>query len=170
MTQRIDPVGEIVATWHAELPDLAVLPMELSKRIARLAALIDAATQRELSRVGLTKAAYEVLAALRAAGPPYRRRQHALAHSLLLSSGGTTNVVHRLVTDGYVVREPHPDDRRGSTVRLTDAGRRRTEEAVRAVNAAQADLFAALDDGPARALADQLRDALLAVDPRGSDR
>jgi len=159
-----DPVDEIVAAWRAELPQVAGLPLELAKRVGRLAGLIEAVTNAELDRLGRTKAEYEVLARLRAAGAPYRRKPHELASSLLLSSGGTTNVLHRLTAAGLVVREADRSDRRSVWVRLTSAGVRAAEEVVLATNAAQSALLDRLPTDTATALADQLREVLAGLE------
>jgi len=159
-----DPVDEIVAAWRTELPEVAGLPLELAKRVGRLAGLIEAVTNAELDRLGRTKAEYEVLARLRAAGAPYRRKPHELASSLLLSSGGTTNVLHRLTAAGLVVREADRSDRRSVWVRLTSAGVRAAEEVVLATNAAQSALLDRLPTDTATALADQLREVLAVLD------
>jgi len=159
-----DPVDEIVAAWRTELPQVAGLPLELAKRVGRLAGLIDVATNAELDRLGRTKAEYEVLARLRAAGAPYRRKPHELASSLLLSSGGTTNVLHRLTAAGLVVREADRSDRRSVWVRLTPAGVHAAEEVVLATNAAQSALLDRLSTDTAATLADQLREVLAVLD------
>lgn len=165
-THTTDVVDDIVAAWRRELPEVAGLPLELTKRIGRLFAVLDAAIVAELARLDLTKAEYEVLARLRAAGSPYRLRPHELASSLSLSSGGTTNVVHRLTGAGLAVREAHPDDRRGAAVRLTAEGRRMAEKAVLATNDAQRAVLHQVPERDGRALADLLREVLLAVDRR----
>ncbi|WP_037079431.1 MarR family winged helix-turn-helix transcriptional regulator [Pseudonocardia spinosispora] len=162
-----DVVDDVAAAWRTELPAVAGLPLELTKRVARLAGLVDAATEIELERLGRTKAEYEVLSKLRSAGHPYRRKPHELASSLLLSSGGTTNVLHRLTAAGLVRREADPDDRRSVRVQLTPEGVRAAEEVVLAANAAQAALLGRLPDDTARTLADLLRDVLAVLDPGG---
>jgi DNA-binding MarR family transcriptional regulator len=121
-SRRADPVDEIVAAWRKELPELDLLVMQLVKRAARLTGLIDAVTVAELDRLGRTKADYEVLSRLRAAGAPYQLKPHELASELLLSSGGTTNVLHRLTAAGLLVRHADPADRRSVWVRLTPTG------------------------------------------------
>src|SRR4051812_28344949 len=42
-----------------------------------------------------------------------------LGAQLRLTSGGTTALIHRLTRLDYVVREPHPGDRRSTLLRLT---------------------------------------------------
>ena len=51
-----------------------------------------------------------------------------LAEQLRLTSGGTTALIQRLERGGFVAREPHPEDRRSSLLRLSESGRRRAEE------------------------------------------
>ena len=50
-------------------------------------------------------------------------RMSDIANRLILSRGGTTKVIDRLETMGYVERLPDPDDRRATVVDITDAGR-----------------------------------------------
>jgi DNA-binding MarR family transcriptional regulator len=153
-----DQVDGIIEAWRTELPELAPLPMELSKRLTRLAMLVDRVTAAALDELGLTKAEFEVLARLRSAGRPYRRRPNDLSKALFLTSGGTTNVLHRLTAAGLTEREADPGDRRSSWVRLTPRGVTAAERALRAVDAAQSRLFERLPDATGRALADQLRE------------
>src|SRR3954463_11558888 len=101
-----DVVDGILASWQRELPEIAGIELELSKRAARLAAILEQATIRQLVKFKLTKAEYDILAVLRAAGRPYRLRPTDLAARLLLSSGGTSNVLRRLTEDGLITRDP----------------------------------------------------------------
>ncbi|HEX4359062.1 MAG TPA: MarR family transcriptional regulator [Pseudonocardia sp.] len=165
---RADLVDEIVAGWRTELPEIDGLALQVVKRAARLTGLIDAVTVAELDRLGRTKADHEVLSRLRRAGAPYQLKPHELASELLLSSGGTTNVLHRLTAAGLLVRHADPADRRSVWVRLTPAGVRAAEEVALAVNRAQAAWLDRLPADTARDLADQLRDVLGLLDPEGA--
>jgi DNA-binding MarR family transcriptional regulator len=75
-----------------------------------------------LNRLGLTKAGYDILAVLRAAGAPYRLRPSVLTQRLVLTSGGTSNVLRRLAAADLVERDPDPSDARSSWVRLSAHG------------------------------------------------
>ena len=63
-----------------------------------------------------------------------------LASRLRLTSGGTTALLQRLERIGYVAREPHPEDRRSTLLRLTPEAERDAGELyaplVRALDAA----------------------------------
>ena len=48
-----------------------------------------------------------------------------LTHRLHVTTGAMTAMLDRLADRGYVVREPHPSDRRRIVVRLSDEGRDR---------------------------------------------
>lgn len=128
--------------WRAELPDVLQPSSDLTKRILLLSGALDGVMRRELAEFELTPAEFDVLTALRRAGAPYRMKPNQLARSLMLSTGGTTNVTHRLVARGVVERERDPDDARSAWLRLTPDGVTLAGQAVIAVNAAvHADLF-----------------------------
>ena len=65
---------------------------------------------------------YDVLVVLQEA-PEQQLRMHDLAERVLLSRAGLTRLVDRMTTAGLVERVPCPEDRRGTYVRITDAGR-----------------------------------------------
>ncbi|HYN94016.1 MAG TPA: MarR family transcriptional regulator [Pilimelia sp.] len=158
---RRDTVDGIVAVWRAELPAVAGPGLELSKRAGRLSALLGEVAAVPLVRLGLTKAEYEVLAVLRAAGAPYRLRPTDLTSRLLLSSGGTSNLLRRLADAGLVAREADPRDARSSWVRLTTEGVVTAEMAVRAATAAADELLRGVPADVVRAAADAMRELLL---------
>lgn len=152
-----DPVDELVAVWRAELPDVIGRESELVKRVMLMAAALNEATEVELPALGLTPAEFDVLAALRRAGEPYARKSNELTRSLMLSSGGTSNVVNRLVTRGLVERRADDRDGRATWVVLTGAGVVLAEKAVRATAAAHAGLLAGVSEESLTAAADALR-------------
>jgi DNA-binding MarR family transcriptional regulator len=48
---------------------------------------------------------------------------HELARTLLISTASTTKLIDRLVAAGHVERHPHPHDRRGRVLVLTEHAR-----------------------------------------------
>ncbi|MBP2706738.1 MarR family transcriptional regulator [Microbispora sp. RL4-1S] len=158
-----DTVDEIADAWRSELPGVVGIELELSKRAARLAALLNAPVEAVLARLGLTKAEYDILAVLRASGRPYRLRPSALTQRLVLTSGGTSNVLRRLAAADLVERDPDPSDARSSWVRLSARGVKVAEEAVRAASAAQAAALRDVAPRTAGAAIDALRDVLVAL-------
>ena len=151
------------------MPEIADLSLEIAKRAARLSAMLDSAALAKVTRLDLTRAEYEVLATLRRVGAPYRLRPAELASELLLSSGGTSNVVRRLRELGFVTREANSSDGRSSWVQLTDAGVVMAERAVRAAVAAQGELLRDIPKRTKRTLADLLRVMLLELGDDASE-
>jgi DNA-binding MarR family transcriptional regulator len=75
----------------------------------------------------------------------------------MLSTGGTSNVVNRLVARGFVRRINHPDDARSTLIQLTADGRRLAERAVVANTAAHEEVFAGASPAATRAATEALR-------------
>ncbi|GHH84109.1 MarR family transcriptional regulator [Streptomyces sulfonofaciens] len=161
-----DRVDGLADAWRREMPSVAVREFELIKRTARLHALLEETLLAELAAFDLTRAEYDVLSTLRSLGPPYRMRPTDLRHRLVLSSGGTSNVLRRLHTAGLVRREPDESDGRGSVVTLTQAGIDLTHALVPATIAAQAKAFGNVADDTAAAASNALREVLLALGDR----
>ena len=55
-----------------------------------------------------------------------------LSRRLMVTGGNVTGLADQLEADGLLAREPVPDDRRATRVRLTASGRRRFAEMARA--------------------------------------
>lgn len=118
-----DEVDALVAAWRRERPDLDTAPMEVLSRITRLAQHLDRRRAGAFGAHGLESWEFDVLAALRRSGPPYRLTPGQLLRETGVTSGTMTNRVDRLSARGLAEREEHPADGRGVLVRLTDAGR-----------------------------------------------
>lgn len=158
-----DVVDDIMDAWRSQDPAVAHVAAEISKRIMRLDSLLHAATDRALAPFGFQKSEFGVLSALRRTGPPYRLKPNELTRMLLISSGGTSNVLRRLEEAGLVERGNDPSDQRSSWVRLTREGVRVTDQAVRVYTAAQAEFFRPVPERTARDVANLLREVLVAV-------
>lgn len=158
-----DTVDVIADAWRQQLPGVVGDELGLGKRAARVSGMLAARAEAELTRFGLTKAEYEVLAVLRAAGPPYQLRPADLSQRLMLSSGGTSNLIRRLSGTGLVERDPHPHDARSSWVRLSPQGVKVAEEAVQAASQAQAALLRTVPPETIQAAIDALRRLLIAL-------
>jgi DNA-binding MarR family transcriptional regulator len=118
-----DHVDRIVEAWRRERPDLDMAALALVARLCRTAHLADAILGRQLAAHGLQPGWFDLLAALRRAGDPYALTPTQLMRTMMLSSGGMTKRLDRLVDAGLVEREPDPNDRRGTLVRLTGRGK-----------------------------------------------
>ncbi|MFF5231941.1 MarR family winged helix-turn-helix transcriptional regulator [Dactylosporangium sp. NPDC000521] len=155
---RRDRVDEVVDEWRVQLPDTVGPAMELGKRIHRLAGRLQEVVRAETAAAGLTPAEFDVLSALRRVDAPYALKPSDLAGSLLLTSGGISNVLRRLQQDGVIERAA---DARVAWVRLTPKGVTVAERVVRAVTKAQARLFAPAPDDLLLDAAGRLRELLV---------
>jgi DNA-binding MarR family transcriptional regulator len=118
-----DEVDDLVAAWRQQRPDLDVAPLQVLSRVSRLARHLDIARRSAFTAHGLESWEFDVLSALRRAGPPFQLTPGALLRATLVTSGTMTNRIDRLAAAGLVYREPDPRDRRGVLVTLSARGR-----------------------------------------------
>lgn len=164
MPEREDDIDRVVAQWRRERPDLDISPLALLGRLFRAAQLADRALAEGTARHGLRPGWFDLLAALRRAGPPYELNPTDLMEATMLSSGGITKRLDRLTAAGLVERRPDPDDRRGTLVRLTRKGRHLIDRALAEHVADEERLLQPLRPGDRRALDDLLRRLLDSLD------
>lgn len=96
--------------------------MGIFGRISRAARFVERSLERVFAQHGLQGGRFDVLAALRRAGPPYVLSPTELYNSLLVTSGAMSNRLERLAADGLIERIPDPKDGRSMLVRLTPRG------------------------------------------------
>jgi DNA-binding MarR family transcriptional regulator len=159
-----DHLDRIVAQWRRERPDLDVSALALLGRLFRAAHLADLALAEGTARHGLRPGWFDLLAALRRAGPPFELRPGELMEATMLSSGGITKRLDRLSEAGLVERRPDPDDRRSALVRLTQKGRAVVDRVLEAHVANEERLLRPLSPADRRALDTLLRRLLVSLD------
>ena len=163
MTEQRDGVDAIVDQWKTERPDLDPSPIGIVGRVSRLARELEARLEPVYKAHGLEPGWHDVLATLRRTGPEYRLRPTDLTDATMLTSSGTTKRLDKLEQAGLIRREADPNDRRGTLITLTDAGRELIDSVTAAHLANEARLISALDDGEQRVLADLLRKLILSM-------
>ena len=130
-TIRADRVGAGIRRWRREFPDIDSSGKAVIGRILHLHEVILKEINKTLGRHQLKYPSYAILATLRVNGAPYQMSPKALLDTLILTSGGLSNLVRKLEADGLVCRKADHNDGRGVVVELTEAGRRRVEPAMR---------------------------------------
>ncbi|RWE41667.1 MAG: MarR family transcriptional regulator [Mesorhizobium sp.] len=129
----MDRAGKAIEQWKRERPDLDVSPMAVIGRLNEVSSLIARDRLAPLfARFGLQAGEFDVLATLRRSGSPYALTPTALYEATMVTSGAMTNRLDRLEASGLIQRAPHPNDRRGIIVRLSDKGLALIDEAVTA--------------------------------------
>ena len=89
--------------------------------------LIRASEANIFKKHQLTPTQFSVLETLYSKGD---LRIQDLIDSILATSGNMTVVIRNMVRDGWITRETDPEDRRAYLVSITDAGRKKIEEAL----------------------------------------
>ncbi|MBH0121840.1 MarR family transcriptional regulator [Rhodococcus sp. CX] len=152
-----DAVDDIVSQWARQWPDLDVTPLEVLGRLHRTYLRYQSAIGRVFDEFGINMASFDVLAALRRAGEPYRMTSGQLAESSLVTTGGITLRIDRLVQAGLVRRERDEEDRRIVHAQLTDEGKKLIDEIAVAHFENEARMLAGLSAADQAALAGLLR-------------
>jgi DNA-binding MarR family transcriptional regulator len=128
----LDHVARIQEQWRRERPDVDVSPQAVFGRLHRLADRTREELEVEFRRRGLGEGEFDVMAALRRAGPPYELAPGELARHTMVTTGAATKRIDRLVAAGLVTRRVSDDDARGRVIGLTPAGKRVIDEAFTA--------------------------------------
>jgi DNA-binding MarR family transcriptional regulator len=119
-----DHVQHVLEQWRREVPGLDRSPFAVVGRISRLALLLEAHLEPIFADHGVNGGEFDVLAALRRVGRPYRLTPTELSTALIVTSGGMTRRLHALEGRGLIRRDPDPNDGRSTTVSLTREGTR----------------------------------------------
>src|SRR5882757_4254201 len=126
-----DRVGAGMQRWRREFPDIDCSGKAVVGRLLHLHEVILKAVNGTLAKHRLKYPSFAVLATLRVEGAPYRMSPKALLDSLILTSGGLSNLLRRLEKAGHIRRLADDTDGRGVIVELTAQGRRVVEPAMR---------------------------------------
>ena len=162
MVRQMDRAAKAVEQWARERPDLDVTPMLVLGRLNEASSLIARERLAPLfARFGLQAGEFDVLATLRRSGQPYALTPTALYEATMVTSGAMTNRLDRLEKANLILRGPHPNDRRGIVVQLTEKGLALIDEALTAHVANEHEILAGLSSAERETLA-QLLEKLIA--------
>jgi DNA-binding MarR family transcriptional regulator len=117
-----DHVAHVIEQWAETWPELDTGSVRVIARLGRATAYLDAGINARLGEFGLTRKSFDVLAALRRSGRPYRLSPTVLYQALMRTSGAMTHRLAELERAGLIKRVPDPDDRRSVLVELTRKG------------------------------------------------
>jgi DNA-binding MarR family transcriptional regulator len=129
-TDELDDLDAMLRVWVREIPNIDPVTEGIVERIQKLARAFDRTLDETLVETGLDRRSFNLLTKLRTVGPPYRRSAGHLAEHMGLSSGAMTNRLDRMEAAGLIRRLPDPNDRRGTLIEPTEAGRAIWERAV----------------------------------------
>jgi DNA-binding MarR family transcriptional regulator len=110
------PARDVAAKDHPEI--------RIWLRLLSCAGRIESVLQSRIAKeFGTTLARFDVMSQLERSGTGLTMTE--TSRRMMVSNGAITSLVDRLVEDGFVVREPHPEDRRTTILRLTETGHER---------------------------------------------
>lgn len=144
--EDLDRVDDRRAQWARELPDVDTRGMAILGRARRLTVLARLQIDAVLASHGIDPGEADVLFTLLRSGSPYRLRPTELFRSMMVSSGGMTHRLGKLVQAGLIARRAAEGDGRSLLVELTDLGRERAEAAFREDMALEARLLEGLTE------------------------
>lgn len=159
-----DAVDRLLAQWARERPDLDSTPVAVVGRMHRLGDRLRAELVARYRDFGLGEGEFDVLATLRRHGEPFALQPSELAAQTLVSTGGMTKRIDRLVAAGLVTRGAGGADARTRSIALTPRGRACIDEAYAAHLDNERRLLAPLDEQDRQALAAILRRWSLGLD------
>jgi MarR family 2-MHQ and catechol resistance regulon transcriptional repressor len=134
--------------------------------LARAYAAVARAVEGDIAQHGLTTTEFGILEALHHKGPLLLGE---IQRKVLVTSGGITYLVDRLVAKGLVKREPSPDDRRARYAVLTPEGKQLIAEIFPAHAAALTRLVSTLSEREQEQATTLLRKLGLAAAARSED-
>jgi DNA-binding MarR family transcriptional regulator len=157
-----DHVDKWLATsWLQDIPNLDLEVEGIVDRMNGLSRRFKRTLNDTIAEHGLSFEEWDVLGALRRAGPPFRRSAGELAKISDLSSGAMTNRLDRLEKAGLVKRLPDPNDRRGVLIELTKTGQEKWLDTTGAGAAREALIASALTEREKKELNALLRRLML---------
>jgi DNA-binding MarR family transcriptional regulator len=159
-----DGVDLIIEQWQRVRPELDSSPIGIVGRISRLAREIEDRLEPVYREHGLEPGWHDILATLRRSGGTLRPTD--LTNASMLTSSGTTKRLDKLEMAGLIARAADPDDRRGTLISLTAAGRRLIDELTPAHLDNERRILGALSEADQQRLADLLRKLQLGL-PEG---
>ncbi|EPD33253.1 MarR family transcriptional regulator [Propionimicrobium lymphophilum] len=160
MKPESDEVDEIVAAWHEQLPSSDASAMHVWSRITRLGQLLADERGKIFASNDLGMWEFDVLAALRRAGEPYRMTAGQLVSATYVTSGTMTNRITRLSERGLVVRTKG-QDKRTVYVQLSEEGMRLADASIRELTKLESKMLATLDETEREQLVSLLRRLLV---------
>lgn len=115
-----DFVDQVRREWVGTFPEFDTSPIEVLGRISRIASKANHLLDVTLAPLGISRAEFDVLSALRRAGRPLRASE--VTSVTLLSGASTTKMSERLVKEGMIERLRFQRDARVVLLQLTDTG------------------------------------------------
>lgn len=164
-----DHIDRVVAQWRDQGLDFDLVPVGIIGRAGRIMEYVDRALEAKFEEFGISRATFDVLAALRRNGSPFRLSQRDLMRSLLRTSGSMSLRIDTLEREGLVTRQQDQEDRRSVFVTLTSKGSKLLQQIVPEHLANEAALLATFTPSEKEQLTGLLRRWLIALEANAAE-
>jgi DNA-binding MarR family transcriptional regulator len=159
-----DHIDRVVAQWKDQGLEFDLGPVGIIGRTGRIMEYVDRALEGKFEEFGISRATFDVLAALKRNGPPFQLSQRDLTRSLLRTSGSMSLRIDALESEGLVTRAQDQEDRRSIFVTLTSKGSALLERIIPEHLANESALISALTKSEKEQLTTLLRKWLSALE------
>jgi DNA-binding MarR family transcriptional regulator len=164
-----DHIDRVIAQWKGQGMKLDLAPVGIIGRAGRIMEYVDRALELKFEEFGISRGTFDVLAALKRNGPPFRLSQRDLMRSLLRTSGSMSLRIDTLEREGLVTRVQDRDDRRSVFVTLTTKGSNLLQKVIPEHLANENSLIATFTTSEKEQLTALLRKWLIALETDASD-
>jgi DNA-binding MarR family transcriptional regulator len=164
-----DHIDRVIAQWKGQGMKLDLGPVGIIGRAGRIMEYVDRALESKFEEFGISRGTFDVLAALKRNGPPFRLSQRDLMRSLLRTSGSMSLRIDTLEREGLVTRIQDRDDRRSIFVTLTTKGSNLLQKVIPEHLANENSLIATFTTSEKEQLTTLLRKWLIALEADASD-
>jgi DNA-binding MarR family transcriptional regulator len=164
-----DHIDRVIAQWKGQGMKLDLGPVGIIGRAGRIMEYVDRALESKFEEFGISRGTFDVLAALKRNGPPFRLSQRDLMRSLLRTSGSMSLRIDTLEREGLVTRVQDRDDRRSVFVTLTTKGSNLLQKVIPEHLANENSLIATFNTSEKEQLTSLMRKWLIALEADASD-
>ncbi|HEX4168713.1 MAG TPA: MarR family transcriptional regulator [Bryobacteraceae bacterium] len=167
--EKQDHIDRVLAQWKSQGLKLDLGPVGIIGRAGRIMEYVDRALESKFEQYGISRGTFDVLAALKRNGPPYRLSQRDLMRSLLRTSGSMSLRIDTLEREGLVSRVKDRDDRRSVFVTLSTKGSNLLDKIIPEHLANEGSLIAVFTTSEKEQLTALLRKWLITLESNASN-
>jgi DNA-binding MarR family transcriptional regulator len=160
-----DAVDRIREEWMRLRPELDTSVLEVVGRVLRSAGVITRRGDEFLTRFGLTRGEFDLLAALRRSGEP--QSPGALRTVSAATGPAITKRLRSLEERSLIRRSPNPSDGRGALVRLSAEGAALIDDVFPRLLELERELVGGISSERIADIAASLREVLASVEGAG---